>query len=415
MASADSTRPPPRRKSCGECVKAKRRCDQRLPTCLRCTKKGLHCEYVARPDRSNDFLQQMQFDLTTESLPAPFPEPIEDFSNPSTFDLATDIDLTAPLDLSWLPEVSLVEQESTLNNMNWVFETPKEMALAAPSMGRGGECCITGASEYAIETYDKICSSFQFDDFGDASTRLGYCVASFKRYPHILAKDASVAFWHKHLWRNDTPPIITDVFTTSVLYANRTPATERFVFRILEKHAKHVVDTCSSDTDNPREALARVHALLIYQIIRLFDGDVRQRNQAELAMPTLVAWNLHLRKLRDEMNPHGENGLLNPPTNWEKWVLAESIRRTVMLTCSFTGLYDLMKDDERHLWEAPSSFDFYRAWREKPKWAISNLFFEEFLKDGKGEDMDEFSRFLLVVYMGLDETRQWYYNTGSEF
>lgn len=50
-----------------------------------------------------------------------------------------------------------------------------------------------------------------------------------------------------------------------------------------------------------------------------------------------------------------------------------------------------------HLWEAPSSFDFYRAWREKPKWAISNLFFEEFLKDGKGEDMDEFSRFLLVV------------------
>lgn len=157
MASADSTRPPPRRKSCGECVKAKRRCDQRLPTCLRCTKKGLHCEYVARPDRSNDFLQQMQFDLTTESLPAPFPEPIEDFSNPSTFDLATDIDLTAPLDLSWLPEVSLVEQESTLNNMNWVFETPKEMALAAPSMGRGGECCITGASEYAIETYDKIC------------------------------------------------------------------------------------------------------------------------------------------------------------------------------------------------------------------------------------------------------------------
>lgn len=89
------------------------------------------------------------------------------------------------------------------------------------------------------------------------------------------------------------------------------------MFRILEKHAKHVVDTCSSDTDNPREALARVHALLIYQIIRLFDGDVRQRNQAELAMPTLVAWNLHLRKLRDEMNPHGENGLLNPPTNWE--------------------------------------------------------------------------------------------------
>ena len=41
--------PPPRRKSCGECVKANRRCDQRNPACLRCVKKKLNCVYVRQP------------------------------------------------------------------------------------------------------------------------------------------------------------------------------------------------------------------------------------------------------------------------------------------------------------------------------------------------------------------------------
>lgn len=37
--------PPPRRKSCLACAKAKRRCDQRLPACVRCAQRKIPCEY----------------------------------------------------------------------------------------------------------------------------------------------------------------------------------------------------------------------------------------------------------------------------------------------------------------------------------------------------------------------------------
>lgn len=41
--------PPPRRKSCHACVKAKRRCDQRQPICARCSQRKIRCLYPARP------------------------------------------------------------------------------------------------------------------------------------------------------------------------------------------------------------------------------------------------------------------------------------------------------------------------------------------------------------------------------
>lgn len=44
--------PPPRRKSCHACVKAKRRCDQRQPACRRCSQRSIACCYPSRPARS---------------------------------------------------------------------------------------------------------------------------------------------------------------------------------------------------------------------------------------------------------------------------------------------------------------------------------------------------------------------------
>ena len=37
--------PPPRRKACAACIKAKRRCTQESPVCLRCCQRGLECKY----------------------------------------------------------------------------------------------------------------------------------------------------------------------------------------------------------------------------------------------------------------------------------------------------------------------------------------------------------------------------------
>lgn len=51
----------------------------------------------------------------------------------------------------------------------------------------------------------------------------------------------------------------------------------------------------------------------------------------------------------------------------------------------------------RHLWEADSSFDFYRMWKEKPHYIINNFTLDNFLKYGRGDEVDEFAEILLSV------------------
>jgi len=50
----------------------------------------------------------------------------------------------------------------------------------------------------------------------------------------------------------------------------------------------------------------------------------------------------------------------------------------------------------RHLWEADSSFEFARRWREEPHFVIKNYAFQKFLEYGRADDVDDFSRILLT-------------------
>jgi hypothetical protein len=49
----------------------------------------------------------------------------------------------------------------------------------------------------------------------------------------------------------------------------------------------------------------------------------------------------------------------------------------------------------RPLWEAPSSFDFFQKW--KAYHVVQNFEFEDFVKTGRAEDVDDFSKVLLVT------------------
>lgn len=51
----------------------------------------------------------------------------------------------------------------------------------------------------------------------------------------------------------------------------------------------------------------------------------------------------------------------------------------------------------RHLWEATSSVEFFRAWREKPQYCIIDLSFKEFWMYARPDDLDEFTRLMLTT------------------
>lgn len=54
-ATAAQDPPPLRQKSCGECQKAKRRCDRNLPACVRCIQRHLNCCYPTCQLAPQDF------------------------------------------------------------------------------------------------------------------------------------------------------------------------------------------------------------------------------------------------------------------------------------------------------------------------------------------------------------------------
>lgn len=53
FTARERNNPPPRKKSCAACIKAKRRCDFAVPACLRCSQRHIQCEYPSRTPRAN--------------------------------------------------------------------------------------------------------------------------------------------------------------------------------------------------------------------------------------------------------------------------------------------------------------------------------------------------------------------------
>lgn len=63
---------------------------------------------------------------------------------------------------------------------------------------------------------------------------------------------------------------------------------------------------------------------------------------------------------------------------------------------------EMWRDDigftaSRHLWDAPNSVEFYRAWREKPQFSIQNMVFKDFWMYARPDDCDDFTKLMLTT------------------
>jgi hypothetical protein len=71
----------------------------------------------------------------------------------------------------------------------------------------------------------------------------------------------------------------------------------------------------------PVEKLARTQALFLYQIIRLFDGNIMLRSQGEKDIPLLHTWIGELCRVRDNLGglARMDNTAVRrkPPPEWE--------------------------------------------------------------------------------------------------
>lgn len=116
-----------------------------------------------------------------------------------------------------------------------------------------------------------------------------------------MALKMKTPFLHPRMYEDIMPKAILDAFTASALYTNKNSANEAAVFKALDANASSLLQQHNPAEPKPaRDLLIMIQALLLYQIIRLFDGDIRQRGHAETAMPALKEMTMQLEQHRDQ-------------------------------------------------------------------------------------------------------------------
>ncbi|KAK0638458.1 hypothetical protein B0T16DRAFT_421221 [Cercophora newfieldiana] len=430
-AMGDSGVSASRQKNCNACVQAKRRCDRKTPACSRCDEKQALCVYT-KPRPGGHLLNSTQYPTPGDLRWA---GPTYSPFGPDTamFDVLPDLGPTTMssfvTDMDTPNEVD-VGLDLFVDFLNTERSVPLDRSLV-PASEPPSPPLATPIDEEGLQAYEKmapVCNRIKPWDVHDPSTALYYVMTAVRRFIETMASQNTTPFLHRCLYREYKPQSILSCFASCVLYANRTPENAAMVMQSLHRNTNELMETEGSGRlglVTPIEKLARTQALFLYLVVRLFDGDVALRASGERDVDKLREWLAELCKIRDNLGGDVKEGndSLEEEVDWERWIFAESLRRTILMAYSVMTMYGVLKGSEdkrdldswnfvhrwtlsRWLWEATSPSEFQRMWKEKPHFIITNYSFEHFLQCGRGKDVDEFAEILLSVYAGVEATKE---------
>lgn len=281
--------PRSRQKSCIACVAGKRRCNRQTPQCSRCLSRGVQCHYVSQAVQVNE------------------PRIIANQREPESLDSIFDYNDTVDTPISYdALDSLLLESESP---GSWLTISPTLLTLPTLPFRACPEVVV-------LENWS-----------------MRQMLKSIKSFPQMFAQNRRTLFIHARLYDEYLPDPIQDAFTVSASYHAKTPETEQMILRIVESKAAGLVQR-DSQLDSLQDLLAAAQALVLFLIIQLFDGDIRQRSLAEQNLSTLSSWTMQLNVRLYE---------LETSTTWPEWIFAESIRRTVIISAFLGNFYSTLK------------------------------------------------------------------------
>lgn len=232
-------------------------------------------------------------------------------------------------------------------------------------------------------------------------------------------------------------PVLThiniDAYACCSLYMCKNDINAPVIMNLFDARTRELLS--APEPTETLDILARTQALILYQIMRLFDGDIRSHATADALFTTLESSVLTLMAIVPTPKPYDPTELLplsmeDAATFWEGWVLQESARRTVLFTYYFIQIFKVLQGRvpvscdgklglehswylSGDLWNASSAFDFAVAWTEKQHHIVYNLDFEPVLQNAQPGEVDLFGRMLLVTALGIDKAKAWFHIRGA--
>ncbi|KAI1770711.1 hypothetical protein F4818DRAFT_251248 [Hypoxylon cercidicola] len=431
------------RRACVGCTRSKRQCTKAVPACRRCEDRGIPCEYPPAR-RSNGVMR------TVAPAPAPVPVALQPPSTtagsanpppvatrgPSASSSAEAADICGHLAFSPLQ----LTHEDLCADLCHTTPQPSFDDTTAPDIPPG---IPTDTWFLTPESWDADYSLPETEMEVVEDTILQRFVDEVLKWLHEWVTKGSSPLHHWHLYREKMPRYVQDAYTAvAAYYAAQTPAARSAVARVLDDRVAQLLQDQALGTSLPSgrqemdvlDHVGRVQALLAYQSIRLFDGDVRMRAQAEALIPTLSLWSRQLLEVaKDSLARPGRflAGFAPASTSttgtrgggeealWQAWVLVESARRTWLIANYIQEIYLHMKRGwsecagrvtftmRAGLWEAPSPYAWSRACRERGALFLATKQTESLVFDSGPEDVDEFSLLILELSYGAERIERW--------
>ncbi|KAL4995601.1 hypothetical protein BDV10DRAFT_174415 [Aspergillus recurvatus] len=154
-------------------------------------------------------------------------------------------------------------------------------------------------------------------------------------YPPQFARQGETIFIHGQLYRESMPQSIGMAFGISSSSCLLSDANRATLFRTVNTEVNELLSSAEQTT--LLDELARLQALLLYQTIRFFHGTIEQRLTAEQQQGVLMTRALKLlSRSQSELN--------SVTSDRDTWVLAECIRRTVIIVYMVYGVNSICRD-----------------------------------------------------------------------
>jgi hypothetical protein len=331
-----------RRKSCNACFKSRRKCNRDYPTCASCrrTKKDCYYAYAMIPQPGlPDHL------VSTESENTDGDDLVDTLMTAGN-GVSTATDMLHPTILDFEPYQSAFPLED--------MRQPDDAITSRSQFSFTSQQCSPAMFPSRIPSTSPTSSIPSFlGGLGDLQRVEGsteswqWVINELKRCPRDLAMRGETLFLHKELYRSMMPAAIRTALGLSATYCLLNESNQHVMFQAIDAEVFDLLQTPSlSGVDIARaknsgddggmtliEELARLQALTLYQMIRMYEGGLEQRALVDLQRGIMTTRALQLlRRLRAERdNDHG----------WHAWIIAESIRRTVLTVYMFYAVYSI--------------------------------------------------------------------------
>lgn len=419
--------------ACSACARSKRKCGRQMPSCARCADRGRSCVYPPSRSRAASSSRPLLSDALRGSVPR-----VEDgllaevagntSSRTANLILADDLmlDLAFPL------------MDSDFTAPSSLIQTPSAPATRADWF-------------LAPETW-------RISHRVDTSAAMPVGKATMKKYVAVLQSwferwvtTGSNPFIHPCLYSANSPACVQVAYATLASYIHRTPANTDTVLQIVEDRSNDLLrengaildrvgaeewaDGGEQDVDLFAQ-LTRLHALMVYQIIGLFDGDIRSRHVAEGHMAVQDSWagKLFHSAAKALSNTHAAAthlvGCLPTPSTysqqqWYLWILSESIRRTwlvaVSLSCVFSALQQrwsacpggVMYTNRSGLWNAASATEWEKVCLGRNVAFLQRFECARLFDDAEPADIDEFGTAMLDMTFNGELLEKWRDRSGG--